>query len=223
MDVASVVWPLLLAVSDQVWLALITLGTGIVTVAGATLTGWIAFRQKMLDKKLDHQQNTLDGQDRKLDNVAIVAQATYTFQNHAMGLQKKALAIACRSKAEITNTAADKKEADNAENDYLEHQRGQAKVDAQALITRAEEQARKVLQESASEHPQEAVAAAVEAKEIPAVEIPEAKASEHMKAKPQIEKDTATVIQALAGEISKTHDIKGTVELTPKEPEKGGV
>lgn len=179
-----------LAVSDQVWLALITLGTGIVAALGAGFSGYVALKHKALDQKIDQQSEelatqskTLAVQDRKLDNAAILGQATYTFQNHAMGLQKKALMVACEAKAKLDPTPENQKEAKLAKQDYMDHQSGQAKVDAQALISRAEEQARKVLEQAALTNPQESVAAVARDK------------------------------------TGGTHEIEGTIELTPKEPE----
>lgn len=157
----------LVAVSDQVWLALITLGTGLVATLGAVLTGYLALRHKAMDQKLDDQQKTLERQDRKLDNQAILAQATYTFQNHAMGLQKKTTMLACQARALAEPTPENQREAKDAEQAYVDHQAGQAKVDAQALIIRAEEQARKVLEEAAAEESKKASSVEQEKEEVP--------------------------------------------------------
>lgn len=165
-----------LAVSDQVWLALITAVTGIAATIGAILTALIAYRQKSLDAKVSAE----------LKEISKDTKATYAFQNHQMGVALKGVAVASRAKAEITKrnggyNETDLANAEAAEKAYAEHEQGQRRVDAQALITRAEEQARKLLE------------------------------------KQQGGETTQTVAEAVVEQLGKTHDIEGTVELTPKE------
>lgn len=181
----------IIGVGDQVWLAVIAL---IGTIFGGVLT--------IMLEVIRRRQNEAE---KKIDKQVILAEATYTFQNHAMGLQKKALAIACRSKADLTRDAVDIADAVNAEREWAEHQKGQAKVDAQALLTRAEEQARKVLQEASVIRP-----------EPVAVDKPKGSVAELMAEEKEGKAADPTIV-SIAQELSKTHDIKGTVELTPKE------
>lgn len=126
---------MIFALSDVLYQAIIA---AVVT----TLLAWMNLRA-MKEARRDAMLK-----DEKLNDIAKTADATYSFQNHAMGLQKKALAVASRALSEgRPENAVLREAADIAEKDYADHMEGQARVDAQMLITAAELKARELIME----------------------------------------------------------------------------
>lgn len=126
---------LLLAVSDVVWQAIIA----------AVLAMFMAAMKLHTDRltRIDNRDT-----QEKLGEIKIVTKATYAFQNHAMGIVKKALAVSTALRAETTGKAQDIAEAEQAAKEWADHQVGQAKVDAQVILLAAAEEAKKVLMEA---------------------------------------------------------------------------
>lgn len=127
------------AVSDVLYQAIIA---AVVTV----LLAWMNLRA------LSEARKDASLKDEKLAELKKTGDATYAFQNHAMGLQKKALAVASRALSEMKpgdNVLAEA--AKIAEQEYRDHIEGQARVDAQMLITAAETRAMNLVMEQQKE------------------------------------------------------------------------
>lgn len=132
----------ILAVSDVVWQALIAL----------VLAVFMGLMKMHTDKQTrdDAREQRAEAAHaaRELKEIKTVGQATYAFQNHAMGIVKKALAVSTRTRADATHDVKDIAEAEAAEKEWVDHQAGQAKVDAQVVLLEAAERAKEVIREA---------------------------------------------------------------------------